>query len=311
MKKCLMKKFCRLLLIPICVLSACTPIQENATEVAESTVLALVNDEAISQSDYELSETWLPDFVRETDARDTLNAYRFGALLQMVVMAQAAKTKGYMSDAEQSLIIKEAQAKLWLETLPLPEMDLSESAISQEIQAHPEKYGLPARFTVSFSLIHTETRRQALAAGYGLANGAQMGYNVVDPPPLEKSLYHTEGMPLLINQGGHPFDHDFFAFNFTTRFNEKKAETCRLGPFSANDGLIFSCDRAIQTLKTAPLYASLTSDISCDVEWKAFVIPEWREDARPMDADNAALHARQNLLEAARLKAQAAYVKSL
>ena len=293
------------------LLSACTQKQENATEVAQSTLIASVNGETISQADFELSETWLPDFVRETDSADTLNMYRFGALVNLLMIAQDAKKQRLMSDAEQSLIIKEAQAKLWLDSLPMPEVDLSDDAINNEIQAHPEKYTIPDRYTVSFTLVHTELKRQALVAGYGILNGAQMGYNVVDPPELEKSTTHAEGMPLLMNQGGHPFDHDFFAFNYATQFSEKKNETCRIGPFTAKDALIFSCDAAIQTLKNTPLYFPLTKDISCDPDWKAFVIPEWREEAKPMDADNAKLHARQNLINAARLKAQTELIKSL
>ncbi len=291
--------------------SACTQKQENATEVAQSTLIASVNGETISQADFELSETWLPDFVRETDSADTLNMYRFGALVDLLMLAQDAKKNHLMSEAEQSLIIKEAQAKLWLDSIPIPEVDLSDAAIENEIQTHPEKYTLPDRFTVSFTLIHTELKRQALVVGYGLANGAQMGYNVVDPPKLEQSSNYAEGMPLLINKDGHSFDHDFFAFNYATHFSEKKNETCRIGPFAAKDGLIFSCDAAIETLKNAPLYHPLMHDISCDPDWKAFVIPEWRETAKPMDLDNAKLHARQNLINAARLNAQTELVRSL
>ena len=300
------------LFIPLCLLFvACSPKQENASEEAQTTLLVSVNGETISQSDYELSETWLPDFVRETDATDTLNAFRFGSLLNLLMLAQEAKKQNMMSEAEQSLVIKEAQAKLWLNSLPLSDVDLSDQVIAQELADHPENYLSPERFTVSFALVHTETKRQALVAGYALANGAQMGYNFVDPPELEKSAYYTEGMPLLINLQGHTFDHDFFAFNFTTRFNEKKGETCRLGPFTAKDDLIFTCERAITELNASPLHFALTKDISCDPDWKAFVIPEWRQAAQKLDADDARLHARQKLLDDARQKKWAEVIDSL
>lgn len=287
-----------------CLLSACVQKEEDAVEAAQTTLLASVNGEILTQADFELSETWLPDFVRQVGAQDGLAVHRFGALIDLVLMAQEAKKANLLSDAQTSLLIKEAQAQIWLESLALDEVDLSEDKIRAEIEAHPEEYTRPERYTVSYALVHTDQTRQALSAALGLMNGAQMGYNVVDPPPLEDNPYTVEGMPQMVNTGGHPRTSKFFNFAFVNVVNEKTNESCRLGPFSAKDEMLFSCPKAIDALKTAKIGVPIPQNISCDDNWKAFAILEWREAAAPLEPEMATLHARQKLLEVAKRQKQ-------
>ncbi len=295
-----MKKYLFFAALTALAFNACAQKEEDAVETAQTTYIASVNDEILKQADFELSETWLPDFVRDTDAKDTLNSHRFGALIDMMLLAQDAKKAKMLSDAETSLLIKEAQADLWIDNLPTPEIDLSDQRLADEIAAHPADYIQPARYTVSYALVHTDQARMALAAALGLMNGAQMGYNVVDPPELENNPNVVAGMPRLKNEGGHARDAQFFNFAFANTMNEKSNEACRLGPFSQYDDMLFSCDKAIAALKDAPLGRPIPADISCDNEWKAFVIPEWRGEAKALDNETARLHARQKLIEQAR-----------
>lgn len=292
------------IILLVFTLTNCVRREESAVESAQETLLAVVNDEPITQADFELSETWLPEFVRSTDETSSLNASRFEALLNMVLLAQDAKQNHLLSDAETSLLIKEAQAQVWLDNLPLPKLDLSEQTLQNEIAQHPERYTNPAKYTVNYALVHTDLRIQALNAAHALTSGAQMGYNFIDPPIDPDDESQKYNVPRTNNTKGHIQSAAFFNFSFANRFNEKLNETSRLGPFTANDDLLFSCPNAIEVLKNAPLGRPLNKNIACNSDWKAFVIPEWRQDAAPMDDETARLHARQNLIDQTRKQVQ-------
>jgi len=289
----------------------CARRDDGAVEKANSTLLATVNGEPLTQADFELSETWLPDFVRQTDDNTSLNASRFQGMIGMILLAQEGRKANLMSDAETSLAIKEAQAQIWLDNLQLPEIDMSDEVLQREIAEHPEKYTKPARYTVSYAFVHTENRRKALAAALGIMNGAQMGYNFMDPPPAPENKNAVPGMPRLQNQFGYSVNANFYNYNFAGAFNEKKDDVSRIGPFSAEDELVFSCPKAIAALEKASLGKPLSEDISCDPAWKAFVIPEWSAPAQKMDDENAKLHARQNIIDQARAQVQAQAIQNI
>ncbi len=300
-----------IILLVLTAVVGCARRDEGAVDKANETVLATIDGEPLTQADFELTETWLPDFVRQTDEQTSLNITRFQSMVGMVLMANDARKNNLMSDAETSLVIKEAQAQIWLDNLPLPEIDLSESVLQREIAEHPEKYTKPARYTVNYALLHTESRRRALAAAHGLLSSAQLGYNFMDPPPEPENKNAIPGLPRLSNKNGYSANAKFFNYEFVNTCNEKKDDTGRLGPFSADDELIFSCPKAIAALEKAALGRPIREDISCDDTWKAFVIPEWREPAAMMDDENAKLHARQNIINDVRAQIQAKAIQEI
>ena len=202
----------------------------------------------------------------------------------MMVMAQDAAKKNYLTPAQKSLAIKEALAKNNIKNLNYPNFVISDDEIAQYQKEHPDEFFEPDAFTVSYALIKNEKTIPVFEAALGLANGAQMGYNFMDPPELDRST--TTG-PLMQNMGGHPLVAKKFNFLFTMTVRENTDEPAQLGPFTAKDELLFSCPDAIQALKTAPIGRPLSRSIACSGNWKTFVIPEWRRDAAPMTSEKA------------------------
>jgi len=257
-----------LLIVFMAAALACTPRQEDATLTAQTTILATINDEPMTLADFELSETWLPDFARQLEDNEGLNIHRFWSLVQMILIAQDAKAQNLLDDASRRLAIKEALTTFYLNAQPVPEVNLSQARIDALIHAHPEAFWHPEQYEVSYALVHGETRWRALQIAYGLVSSAQMGYNVFDPPP-DDDPHAAKGAPRMQNQKGHHASARFFNFAFVTRANERFGDPCRLGPFTERDGFLFSCPKAVAALAQAPIGRPLPTDISCDPTWRA------------------------------------------
>ena len=241
-----------------------------------------MNGESLTEADFEKSQIWLPAFARQLDSNANIEIQRFWSVIQIMVMAQDARDKHLMSDAERSLTIKMALAKANIDAIPCPNEIIPDDEIQAWIQSHSDELIEPAAFTVRYALVKNASTISALSAALGLSNGAQLGYNFVDPPELSDK--HLSG-PLMHNLDGHPMDAKRFTYAFVANNTENHEEPSQLGPFTEYDGLLFSCPEAIATLKTAELNIPIDHSIACSGEWKAFVIPIWRRDEAPMTAE--------------------------
>ena len=113
------------------------------------------------------------------------------------------------------------------------------------------------------------------------------------------------------NDQGHSMNAQKFNFAFTTWHTENKDEFAQLGPFTASDHLLFSCDKAIEVLNKAPLNRPIFQDLACSGDWKAFVIPEYRRDTAPMNAEKARQVAIEKLTAEYRAGYREEYIKKL
>lgn len=269
-------------------LTACSGNMSEDLSLSEQygeKVIADVDGELLKEADFQRSQAWMPPFVRQLESNATLEVSRFWSLIQMMRMAQDAQDKQLLSDAERSLAIKEALAKTNIDAIPYPNYVIEQTEIDTYIQTHPEEFYEPEAFTVNYSLIKSETSILPLMAGLGLAEGAQLGYNLGEIPPNEDK--HRAFGPQTTNEDGRFIQPDKFNFTYVTWHRENTNETAQLGPFTANDGLLFSCPEAIEVLKTAPLNQPIAKNIACSGDWKAFVIPIWRRDTTPMQPEKA------------------------
>lgn len=286
-------------------LSSCIRAPEDAVEQAEQSQLAMVNEESLYLADFEYSGAWLPDFVRQLEGSEGLNIHRFSALIQLMLMAQDAAAKQLMTPAERSLAIKEALAEFYLEAQAPTQVDLSPERIDDLLAADADSFLEPARYELSYALVHHAERRQILKLGLVFSHAAQLGYNVYQAPPLEQTAYLV-GHPLMSNQGGHPMSGRFFAYGFAARFNERANDPSRLGPFSERDGMIFSCPQAIAAIEKTELGQIVEPDPSCDPLWQAFAVLESKIPAHMPDDETVKLLARQRLIDEAKRSARTA-----
>ena len=278
--------------------SACA---SNASENLDASYsddmpLALVNGELLDEKDFEISQAWMPAFARQLESSSMLDINRFRNLVRIMLMAQDARTAGLMSEAERSLAIKEALARRNIENIPCDNTAVAPGEIDAWIAAHPDKLMEPDAFTVDYALVKNERTIVTMTAALGLSNGAQMGYNFIDPPPKEDD--HVVAGPAMSNEDGRPMDAKRFLFAFTTYTRENLDVAAQIGPFTAADGLLFSCPEAIAALKAAPLHVPLQKSIACSGDWKAFVIPEWHREAAPMSPEKARQVATESLIQA-------------
>ncbi len=269
----------------ICLmLSGCST--KKAVETIDKTdELASVNGEILDEGDFERSQGWMPSFVRQLESNSTLELSRFWGLIHMIVMAQDAQDKGVLSQAERSFAIKEALAARNIAAIPYPNYVIEQSEIDAWLSAHPEKVIEPAAYTVNYALVKNEQKIPILIAVHGMANGAQMGYNFMDPPPLDRTTL-VPG-PLTRNIDGHSISAKKFNYIFATNMSENKDVLAQMGPFTAEDGLLFSCPEAIKVLSEANIGRPLNRSIACSGDWVAFVIPEWKKEAAPMNEEKA------------------------
>ena len=256
--------------------------KEQQNQANEDREIAIVNGESLTETDFEKSQIWLPAFARQLDSNANIEIQRFWSLIQIMVMAQDARDKHLMSDAERSLIIKTALAKANIDAIPCPNDIIADDEIQAWIQAHPDELVEPAAFTVRYALVKNASTIQALSLALGMSIGAQLGYNFVDPPEIFDQ--NTPG-PRMRNLNGHPMDAKRFTYAFVANSTENRDDPSQLGPFTEGDGLLFSCPDAINTLKAAELNVPIDHSIACSGEWKAFVIPIWRRDEAPMTAE--------------------------
>lgn len=245
----------------------------------ENQEIAIVNGETLTEAEFEKSQIWLPAFARQLDSNANIEIQRFWSLIQIMAIAQDARNKNLMTEAERSLVIKTALAKANIDAIQCPNVIIPDDDINAWIQAHRAELVEPAAFTVRYALVKNDTAIPALTAALAMSNGAQMGYNFIDPPELSDK--HATG-PLMRNTDGHPMDAKRFTYAFVANNTENHEEPAQLGPFTESDGLLFSCPEAIQTLKSAELNVPIHHSIACSGEWKAFVIPIWRRDEAPM-----------------------------
>ena len=300
---------CSVLALMGCNVKNPQAIQAEA-EAQSKHVIATVNGETLTEGELERTEAWLPAFARQLESNSNIQMQRFWSLVQIMSIAQDAKSNGLLSDAERSLAIKEALAAEAILQISYPPKTFTEEEIATYQKKHPDEFFEPPAFTVNYALVKRESTIHTLTAAFGLASGAQMGYNYMDPP--ERVASYTEaGGPLMYNDQGHSMNAQKFNFAFTTWNTENKDEFAQLGPFTASDNLLFSCDKAIEILKTAPLNRPITQDLACSGDWKAFFIPEYRRDAAPMNAEKARQVAIEKLTAEYRAQYLEEYVKSL
>lgn len=286
------KKTVSILIFGSLLCAGCMPKKEVAVD--PDGVLGYVDDEVLDEADFELSQGWMPAFVRQIESNSVIEVTRFWSLMRVMLMSHDAYDKHYLTDAERSLAIKEALAEYNRKNFAFPNFVVEESEIDAYLKAHPDEFMEPMAFTVNYALIKNESSIPALIAGVGLVNGAQMGYNFVDPPELEKTF--NQNGPLMKNEGGHPMNAKKFNFAYLMNARENKEEQAQMGPFTAEDGLLFSCPEAIEVLKTAPIGQPINHSIECSGSWKAFVIPEWRRETAPMSPEKARQVATEKIL---------------
>ena len=297
-------------ILMFCIFAGCQNSQGQDAGVQESDeILADINSEYLRVSDFEHSQAWLPAFARQLEDNSSLEINRIWSLIQIIRMSQVAQEKNYLSPAERSLAIKEALAEASISRLPYPNFTIEPAEIDSYIASHPDIFFEPMAFTVNYALIKNADTIPVLTAAWGLTNGAQMGYNYIDPPKLDSKK--TIAGPLMQNTEGHPMDARHFNFAFVTHQRENVDEPAQLGPFTASDGLIFSCPEAIEVLKTAPIGQPLAQSIACSGVWKAFVIPEWRRDAMPMSEEKKRQVATEKIMEQRRAEFRKQYIQDL
>lgn len=298
--------------IAILTLTACSGNMTEDVSLAEKygdKVIAEVDGEILTEAEFQHSQVWMPAFARQLESNATLEISRFWSLVQLMRMAQDAQDKKLLSDAERSLAIKEALAKANIHAIPYPNYVIEQAEIDAYIQAHPEAFFEPMAFTVNYSLVKSESSIMPLIAGFGFAEGAQLGYNLGEIPPKKES--NRVSGPQMSNEEGHFIQADKFNFGFTTWHRENTNETAQMGPFTAKDGLLFSCPKAIDILKTAPLNQPIAQDIACSGDWKAFVIPIWRRDVAPMTPEKTRQVAIENITAQKRAAFREQYIANL
>lgn len=272
-----------ILILSLAAVSGCSRAHK-VEETDPAQIIAMVNGEELTENDFDKSQAWMPSFARQLESNSTIEITRFWSLVQIMVMAQDAAKKNYLTPAEKRLAIKEALAKYNIQHLDYPNEVIGEDEIAQYQKAHPDEFYEPAAFTVNYALIKNEKSIPVLTAALGLANGAQMGYLYDDPPELDRR--NVVG-PLMQNRDGHAMDAKKFNYAFVVSVRENTEDPGQLGPFTAKDDLLFSCPGAIEVLAQAPLGKPLSKSIACSGNWKAFVIPEWRRDSEPMTPEKA------------------------
>lgn len=264
-------------------LTACSGNMTQDISLAEEygdKVIADVDGELLTEAEFQRSQAWMPAFVRQLESNSNIEVTRFWSLIQLMRMAQDAQDKKLLSDAERSLAMKEALAKANIDAIPYPNYVIENDEIDAYIKEHPSEFFEPMAFTVNYSLLKNESTIMPLIAGFGLAEGAQLGYNMGEIPP-NKDKTRVAG-PQTINEEGRFIQPDKFIFAYTTWHRENMDETAQIGPFTADDGLLFSCPETIKILQNAPLNRPINKNIACSGDWKAFVIPVWRRDLAPM-----------------------------
>ena len=296
-------------LLTVCFLVCSCNAKQEVKPVDLTRPLASVNGEILDEGDLEMSQAWMPPFARQLESNQSIVISRFWSLIHFMRIAQDAQDKGMLSPAERSLAIKEAMAAKNIADIPYPAFVVGEDEIQAWLNANQDKLIEPAAFTVDYSLVKNESKIPALIAAHGMSNGAQMGYNFVDPEPLAKNEH--AGGPMTRNLKGHHINAKVFNFMFTQIQRENVDEQAQLGPFSGSDGLRFSCPEAIAELEKAPLNRPLSHSINCSDTWKAFVIPIWRRDAARMTDEKARQTAISAITDAKRADYRKQYISDI
>lgn len=282
-----MLKYCLICFLCFACLTACNAHHrpENDDDTAQI-ILASVNGEPLPQLEFEQSKTWLPPFVQQLDSNANIEISRFWSMIQLMRMAQDARDKNYLSAPQRRLAIKEALAKQNLARIQDPNTQISDEEIAQYQKEHPEEFIEPAAYTVNYALVKNDAQLFTAAVGYYFARGAQNGYNFVQAAGDTKSKSNATSIRTT-NEDGVPLDVSQFALFYTTVQRENDRVHAQIGPFTPNDGLIFSCSESVQILEHAPLDEPIFKDLACSGDWKALVIPKFKRAPVPMDEQKA------------------------
>lgn len=264
----------------------------DATE-REDVVLAQINGQPLTQRDFERSQAWLPSFARQLDASNNIDVSRFWSLVQLVRIAQDAEEKSILSDAKRSLAIKEALAAHNIQSIVDPDFVVTDDAIAQYLAQHGDSLKDPAAYTVNYALVKNANRVPMLYYGWHFARGAQLGYNFTKSEPLPKT--RVAGIGQTQNEAGRPIDGRQFNFVYVRTMQEDDESPAQIGPFTASDDVLFSCQKTISILETAEVGLPIASDLACSGQWHAFVIPAWKRAAAKMDDDKARQIAIENI----------------
>lgn len=282
-----MRKYCLICFLCFACLTACSAHHrtENNDDTAQIT-LANVNGESLTQLEFEQSKTWLPPFVQQLDSNANIEISRFWSMIQLMRMAQDARDKNHLSAPLRRLAIKEALAKQNLARIQDPNTTISDEEIAQYQKSHPDEFIEPAAYTVNYALVKNDSRLFTAALGYGFARGAQNGYNFVQAAG-DADVKSNDSSIRTQNKEGKPLDVSQFALFYTTIQRENDRVHAQIGPFTPNDGLIFSCPETIDILEHAPLGEPIFRDLACSGDWKALVIPKFKRAPSPMDDQKA------------------------
>ncbi|MFA5623900.1 MAG: hypothetical protein WC966_02425 [Bradymonadales bacterium] len=237
------------------MLLACNRQQEDAV-LDSAALLATVDGDEITVQDFELAHQFLPDFVRQMEVGSQIKLSQFGAMLQMVLLANEAEEQSLLSPAQRSIAVKEALAKHYAshEAAKL-KIDLSEEAVSNFMLDNPEYFLPNERFLLVYALVHSAQRAQILRSAYLLALSAQWGRALGD-----SSAELAPAQPL------------HFEISFATRFSENKEFSVLLGPFSKTDAVSINCPDSIAVLQKAQSGELLYENIACSEHWHSFAV---------------------------------------
>ena len=208
-------------------------------------------------------------------------------------IAQDAEEKSILSDAERSLAIKEALAAHNIQSIVDPDFVVTDDAIAQYLAQHGDSLKDPAAYTVNYALVKNANRVPMLYYGWHFARGAQLGYNFTKSEPLPKT--RVAGIGQTQNEAGRPIDGRQFNFVYVRTMQEDDESPAQIGPFTASDDVLFSCQKTISILETAEVGLPIASDLACSGQWHAFVIPAWKRAAAKMDDDKARQIAIENI----------------
>lgn len=274
-----------LLLLALCIFAPLMACQsaEPQQEAPDTVLLAVVDGDALTQKDFELTQDWLPDFVQQMDWGSQLKLNRFSALLQMTLMAREAQKQRLLTAPQRSLAIKQSLAQLYLERESAKlAPSFSPAQISSYISAHPEKFAQSERYIVVYALVHSARRAQILRMAYGQSLGAQWG-------------------KLSSSQVALPSDWEslHFDLDFATRFTENSELSPLVGPFAKEEKIALSCEQTMNVLHSCAEGEVIAQNISCDAHWHSFAVLEKKQLSPELSTQERENLARQALMQEA------------
>lgn len=285
-----------LIAVSACLMLGCRDASKES-EQADTTsevVLARVNGEVLTESDFDRSQAWLPSFARQLESNSNLEISRYWSLIQLMLLSQDAVKKSLLSDAERSLAIKEALAEHNRQYL----IDTSVVIRDEDVEAyrveHADTLMEPAAYTVNYALVKTEKRVEELYLGWHFAHSAQLGYNFTTREPVPEN--RVAGSIQSTNERGRNIDGKHFSYVYVRAMQDDKDSPGQIGPFTLSDDVLFSCKGAMERLEAANLFRPIHGDLACSGQWRAFVVPIWKREAYKMTEEKA----RQVAIEALR-----------